>query len=547
MRSIEHQHEVSWPKAMVLSVLYVLLYVLLDRASFIHALQHTEVSPWGPNIALMIAVVMRYGARVAPLTILAPGISEIVLRDAAPLGWAAIGAVVCIGCTYTASGMLLRRLHRNYSQPTIEWFAVLLAVIISSALLNAMLYSAVLIQNGNLSAGSYLTAVRIEWVGDVNGIIILLPLVLILRAGEAGKSGEIRAQIGLIVLQTAALGSVFLITFRNAWGISDPANQTPFYLLFLPIIWIALRWGAGATAVALAALQIGIVAFVAKHNTPESFLAIQVLMIVLAGTGWFLGISASENARINLLMHSKDDELSGLKARMSVSELTSVIGHELNNPLAALVNYMRSASLILELPNFERASLQSVIDKAHGEATRSVNVVKKLREFFRSGVIQRQPLDPRQLAAEALATMQVKIRTAGIIAVLVTEADLPLITADPLQLSMVLQNLLANAYDAIYGLDPRRGKITIAVGRREKEIMFSVEDSGPGIDRQLRDQLFRPLTSTKTTGMGLGLAICRSLVEANEGRIWLVRSDSGGTCVAFTIPLATQEANEVDA
>jgi len=190
MRSIEHQHEVSWPKAMVLSVLYVLLYVLLDRASFIHALQHTEVSPWGPNIALMIAVVMRYGARVAPLTILAPGISEIVLRDAAPLGWAAIGAVVCIGCTYTASGMLLRRLHRNYSQPTIEWFAVLLAVIISSALLNAMLYSAVLIQNGNLSAGSYLTAVRIEWVGDVNGIIILLPLVLILRAGEAGKFGR---------------------------------------------------------------------------------------------------------------------------------------------------------------------------------------------------------------------------------------------------------------------------------------------------------------------------------------------------------------------
>jgi len=174
-----------------------------------------------------------------------------------------------------------------------------------------------LIQNGNLSAGSYLTAVRIDWVGDVNGIIILLPLVLILRAGETGKTSEIRSQIGLIALQTAALGSVFLITFRNAWGISDPANQSPFYWLFLPIIWIALRWGAGATAVALAALQIGIVAVVAKHNTPESFLAIQVFMIVLAGTGWFLGISASENARINVLMHSKDDELSGLKARMS--------------------------------------------------------------------------------------------------------------------------------------------------------------------------------------------------------------------------------------
>jgi two-component system sensor kinase FixL len=547
MRSIEQQGEVNRPTALALSALYVLLYVLLDRASFIHALQHTEVSPWGPNIALMIAAVMRYGAKIAPLTILAPGVSEIILRDAAPLGLTVIGAVVCIGCTYTASGMLLRRLHRTYPQLTVQWFAVLLAVIVISALLNAMLYSAVLIRSGNLTPGSYLTAARIEWVGDVNGIIILLPLVLILRAGETGKLSEIRDHLGLLVLQTAALGSVFLITFRNALGIADSSNQTPFYLLFLPIIWIALRWGAGVTAVALAALQIGIVALVAKHNTPETFLAIQVLMAVLAGTGWFLGISASENTRINVLMHAKDDELSGLNARMAVSELTSAIGHELNNPLAALVNYMRSASMILELPNFDRGSLQRVLDKALGEATRSVNVVKKLRELFRSGVVRRESLDPRQLATEAVATMQVKMRTAGITTVLVTEADLPSITADPLQLSMVLQNLLANAYDAVCVLDHGRGKITVAVARRESEVMFSIEDSGPGIDKQLRDQLFRPLASTKSAGMGLGLAICRALVEANEGRIWLVRSDSGGTRFAFSIPLTMQEMNGLDA
>jgi len=547
MRSIEQEREVSWPGAIALSALYVSLYVLLDRVSLIHALQHTEISPWGPNVALMIAVVMRYGARVAPLTILAPGISQIVLRDAAPFGMAAIGAVVCAGCTYTVSGLLLRRVQHNYSQPTSQWFAVCLGVIVSSALLNALLYSAVLVHNGDLGAESYLTAVRIDWVGDVNGIIILLPLVLILKAGEAGKLSEIRAHLGLIVLQTAALGSAFLITFRNAWGISELTNQTPFYLLFLPIIWIALRWGAGVTAVALAAVQIGIVAFVAKHNTPESFLAIQVLMIVLAGTGWFLGISASENTRINVLMRSKDDELSGLNARMAVSELTSAIGHELNNPLAALVNYMRSASLILELPNFDRVALRSVLDKAQGEAARSVNVVRKLREFFRSGLVRRQPVDPRKLATETLAAMQVKLRTAGITASLEADEDLPLIAADPLQLSMVLQNLLANAYDAVCGSDQLHGKISVAVTRREDEIMFSVEDSGDGIPEVLRDQIFRPVTSTKSAGMGLGLAICRSLVEANEGRIRLVRSDSGGTCIAFSIPFAIREVNEVKA
>jgi signal transduction histidine kinase len=545
MRRIEQKREVGWSGAIALSAAYVVLYVLLDRVSLIHALQHTEISPWGPNVALMIAVVMRYGARVVPLTIVTPGISQIVLRDVPPFGVAAIGAVVCAGCTYTASGMLLRRLQRNYRQPTIQWFAVLLGVIVSSALLNALLYSAVLVHNGDLGAESYLTAVRVDFVGDVNGIIILLPLVLILEAGEAGKMSEIRTHIGLLTLQTAALAVAFLVTFRNAWGGADPADQTPFYLLFLPIIWIALRWGAGVTAIALAALQIGIVTFVARHNTPESFLAIQVLMVLLACTGWFLGISESENTRINVLMRSKDDELSGLNARMAVSELTAAIGHELNNPLAALVNYTRSASLILGLPDFDRASLQSVLDKAQGEANRSVHVVRKLREFFRSGVVRRRPVDPRELASDALATMQLKLRTAGIAAAMEAAGDLPTVAADSLQLSMVLQNLLANAYDAVCASDPRRRKITISVTRQDDEIIFGVEDTGAGIPVPLRDQIFRPVPSTKSSGMGLGLAICRSLVEANEGRIWLDRSDDSGTRIVFSIPRWMAEVNEV--
>jgi signal transduction histidine kinase len=148
---------------------------------------------------------------------------------------------------------------------------------------------------------------------------------------------------------------------------------------------------------------------------------------------------------------------------------------------------------------------------------------------------------------EGLAAMQIKLRAAGMDADLEVEADLPLIAADPLQLSMVLQNLLANAYDAVCSSGPRRGRIAVVVTRRANDVIFSVEDSGCGIPERLHDQIFRPVTSTKSTGMGLGLAICRSLVEANEGRIWLVRSDASGTCIAFSIPLGTREVNEVKA
>jgi two-component system, LuxR family, sensor kinase FixL len=543
VRSIQQIRELSVSRALLLSFVFVALYVLLDSLSFVHDLQHTEISPWGPNIALLVAAAMFFGPRVAPLTIVAPGISEIVLRDANPFGLAAIGAMVCIGITYTITGILLRRLQSNYSHPTIGWLAILSIVIAIAALMDSVLYSGVLTLSGDLSAGSYLTAVRIDWVGDMNGIIILLPMILILRAGEPGKWSEARANVWLLALQAAGLCGVFWITFRDAWVTPGVSSQPPFYLLFLPIIWIALRWGAGITAITLAVLQAGIVTLVAKHHTAESFLAIQVLMVLLACTGLFMGISVSENARFVALMRSKDDELSHLNARMAVSEMNSAIGHELNNPLAALVNYLRSAGMMLEQSNLDRAALQGAFDKAQGEAARSVKVVRKLREFFRSGVMRRQPLDAKKLASEAVTATNLKFRNAGIAAVVEASPDLPPLEADPLHLSMVLQNLLANAYDAIHDAGLRRGRVAIIVTRGADEVTFKVEDSGPGIPESMRELLFRPVSSVKSGGMGLGLAICRSLVEANQGRIWLVRSDAEGTSIAFSIP--TGMHNEV--
>jgi two-component system sensor kinase FixL len=231
---------------------------------------------------------------------------------------------------------------------------------------------------------------------------------------------------------------------------------------------------------------------------------------------------------------------------MAVSEMNSAIGHELNNPLAALLNYLRSASLIAESPGFDHAVLQHTLDKAQGEATRSINVVRKLREFFRSGVVRRERLDPKRLAADAAAVVQMRFRQANITAVVETSPGTPFVEADPLQLVMVLQNLLSNAYDAVQAVEFGSRRVAVAVTHSGTEVMFSVTDTGAGIPYELREQLFRPVSSTKAVGMGLGLAICRSLVEANDGRIALLHSGAEGTSIAFWIPVAAKEADKVD-
>jgi C4-dicarboxylate-specific signal transduction histidine kinase len=111
------------------------------------------------------------------------------------------------------------------------------------------------------------------------------------------------------------------------------------------------------------------------------------------------------------------------------------------------------------------------------------------------------------------------------------------IEADAIQLSVVLQNLLANACDAVGDLPPIRRRIALHIERRAGEVLFTVADRGEGIPPAARTQLFWPLSSSKPAGMGLGLAISRSLVEANGGRIWLERSDSDGTRISFSVPV----------
>jgi signal transduction histidine kinase len=111
---------------------------------------------------------------------------------------------------------------------------------------------------------------------------------------------------------------------------------------------------------------------------------------------------------------------------------------------------------------------------------------------------------------------------------------------------MVLQNLLSNAYDAVQAAESGAKRVAVAVTHDGTDVMFSVTDTGSGIPEGLRDRLFRPVSSSKAVGMGLGLAICRSLVEANDGRISLLHSGAEGTRIAFWIPVAGRDADEVD-
>ncbi len=522
-----------WARAAVLAVLYSLAYLLLDRLDTFDFVKGVEISPWEPVIPFLIAAVFEFGLPIIPLTILLPWLAVVVNEGADPLGFLALSALVCIGGVYTGTGLLLRRALRNRAVNSISGFARLMITLAAGALLCAALLALAQVHAGKISLDALPSALVTEWIDDLSIAVVMLPLYLLWRTREGLQLRQLRPRLGELFLLLLTLVVVFSVTF----GLLAPVDLQLFYLFFIPVAWTALRFGEGITSIAVVALQLGIVLVLADRGAAQAVVEIQLLLLVLAGTGLFMGIAVSNNNRLARLVVTRDEQLAWVNRSTGIMELNTAIAHELNNPLAAVSNYLRAATLLLERPEVDQQRVQDTVHKALGEANRAVEVLGELRAFYRSGAVNREPLEPRRLIDDSVAVLQTKLQQWGIKCTVNGPADIPRIEADATQLSVVLHNLLGNACDAVKDMDAGRKSVALRVEHVGDEVRFSIEDRGRGIPPAIQPQLFWPLNSAKPSGMGLGLAISRSLVEANGGRIWLERSDANGTCIAFSIPV----------
>jgi C4-dicarboxylate-specific signal transduction histidine kinase len=291
------------------------------------------------------------------------------------------------------------------------------------------------------------------------------------------------------------------------------------------------------TAVSMALLELVLIVIMVSTPYPhEYFLEFQMRMVVLTVTSLLLAAVVSERIRSARAVREKDEKLAGVAQILAIGEMSSAIAHEINNPLAALRNYLRSARLMTDAPAIDHAALTTTLDKAVAEAERTSDVVRRLRAFYTAGVVERQGIDPHRVASECLELLSGKLNRLGIRTVVSAAPGLPPVWADPLQISIVLQNLVNNAADALAAEGSPSKEISVVLENAGATVEFRVGDNAGGIALNLVNHLFEPFKTTKAGGMGLGLAICRSLVEANGGRIWLARSGPEGACVAFSVP-----------
>ncbi|MDH5207271.1 MAG: PAS domain S-box protein, partial [Burkholderiaceae bacterium] len=225
---------------------------------------------------------------------------------------------------------------------------------------------------------------------------------------------------------------------------------------------------------------------------------------------------------------------------MTMGEMASSLAHELNQPLTAISNYSLGSVSRIKSGGATANDVLPALEKAAGQAQRAGNIIRRIREFVKRSEPRRRATPAARVVEDSISFAEIEASKRGIAIRTHLPPAMPPLDIDPILIEQLLLNLLKNAVEAMEGAAERT--IDLVVRRVDDMAEFSVIDRGSGIPESQRQNLFQPFYSTKSEGMGMGLNICRSIVEFHHGRLSVEENPDGGSIFRFTLPLAREQA-----
>lgn len=253
-------------------------------------------------------------------------------------------------------------------------------------------------------------------------------------------------------------------------------------------------------------------------------------------TGFISDLTERQEAESRL--QDLQSELAHVSRLTAMGEIASNLAHELNQPLSAIANYLRGCRRLIDSGEAPAQTLRDALSKAGDQALRAGEIIRRLRDFVSRGESEREVASLTRLVEEASALALVGAKEQGVTVRFALDPVRDLIRVDRVQFQQVLINLVRNAIEAMEGVDRR--ELTIASGSGPTgQVEVSVVDTGSGLEPDVAERLFQPFVTSKPQGMGVGLSICRTIVESQGGRIWAEPNPAGGAIFRFTVPLET--------
>ncbi|WP_323000107.1 ATP-binding protein [Castellaniella sp.] len=269
-------------------------------------------------------------------------------------------------------------------------------------------------------------------------------------------------------------------------------------------------------------------------------------------TGWMSSIlDISDRKRFEELNRRQQEKLQASARMVTMGEIASTLAHELNQPLAAITSYTTGALNLLQNPAAQpdSASLERIrgaLEKANTQAQRAGHIIRSVHTFAKRREPHRETVQLPPLIADVVQLAELQAGQHFIKIESDIQPDTPAVLADPMMLEQVLLNLTRNAIEAMRDVEPERRILRIGAGSDPSapgSVTISVADRGSGIEQHARERLFSPFFSTKSDGMGMGLKICRTVVEFHGGTLIYADNPGGGTIFRFSLPASTTAEN----
>jgi two-component system sensor histidine kinase DctS len=248
-------------------------------------------------------------------------------------------------------------------------------------------------------------------------------------------------------------------------------------------------------------------------------------------------LDITERKRARELARQQEEKLAATARLVTVGEMASTIAHELNQPLSAIASYTTGCLNLLDGGAPLRGDLEEALRRTALQAQRAGRIIRRVHDFVRKSEPSRSAVRMNAIVEEAVGFAEGEARKRRVrIQARLTDDDREF-QADRLLLQQVVLNLLRNAMDAMAATPPQDREILVATEAGATSVTVSIADRGCGIPPEVQEQLFQPFFTTKPEGMGMGLNICRSIMEFHRGRVWAEPNPRGGTVFSFSLPV----------
>jgi two-component system, LuxR family, sensor kinase FixL len=513
-------------RAWLLALGYFAGFLLLDWVSYIRPMHGLNITPWNPQSALAIALLI-WNRRWLWLVWAALAAAELLVRGIPANGLPVFGVTVALGLTYAAvARVIVNGIDLSHPFATRRDLGIFALIIALGSLATACVYVLVYSTTGLGGGGSVPGAIARYWIGDAVGLVVALPMLMMLldRPRRATLVSTLRN--GAWWLSAGMTGLGLWIVF----GRGEQDYFKFFYLLLLPVVWAAAQFGVAGAVLSSVLTQLGLIAaaqFALQQD--GTVFELQALMAASAITAMLVGVLVDERS------HAAADLRSSLRFA-AAGQMAAALAHELSQPLTALSNYARACRSLAEdsgeFGSRQRDQISDVMRRVGNEAQRAGDIVKRLRDFFKSGSTSLQRVRVDGLLREAADAHVPVADKLGVALHLEIARELPAVWIDPLQVAVVLRNLIANAIESASTAAERQ--VTVSAVPERQRVLIAVQDSGPGVHPARLQTLFDGLPSNKPGGLGVGLSICRAIIEAHGGKLWAEAGPQGR--FFFTLP-----------